>query len=438
VPALFGAGTPVTEEADAEPEVDVPFVPPPVPPLTASVTPFTPRASAFAAAAAEKPAAEVRMPVPDSSLWANPGPEPMPSATTKEPDMPRIDTHLSEPEAVQPPVRESVRAKAGRPAWQSPWAVAAVLVLIAVTTGVTFLGGGKTAAPAATPASTGTLEIGTNPDGVAVFVDGSNRGNTPLTINLAAGAHVVELVTDTDRRQVPVTMKAGTHMSHFIEMPKAAAGGVGDLMVRTDPSKATVTVDGKPYGKSPVTVKGLTAGTHRIRLENESGSFADDVVIEAGATASLVVPMTTKPAAGANVSGWIAINAPADLQVFEGGRLVGSSRTDRIMVAVGRHDLEMVNEALGYRSTRTVDVAPGQVATVRPDWPKGTLAVNALPWAEVSIDGERVGETPIGSVSVPIGTHDIVFRHPELGERRTTATVTTGAATRVSMDMRAK
>ncbi|HXT20748.1 MAG TPA: PEGA domain-containing protein, partial [Thermoanaerobaculia bacterium] len=164
----------------------------------------------------------------------------------------------------------------------------------------------------------------------------------------------------------------------------------------------------------------------------------DDVVIEAGATASLVVPMTKQPTGGANVSGWIAINAPADLQVYEGGRLVGSSRSDRIMVAVGRHDLEMVNEALGYRSTKTVDVGAGQVASVRPDWPKGTMAVNALPWAEVSIDGERVGETPIGSVSVPIGTHEVVFRHPDLGERRTSATVTTGASTRVSMDMRAK
>jgi hypothetical protein len=341
------------------------------------------------------------------------------------------------PETVEPAVRQAARVRSGRPVWQSPWAIAAVLVLIAVTTGVTILGR-KSATPAPVPASTGTLEIGTNPDGVAVFIDGSSRGTTPLTVTLPPGAHVVELVTDTDRRQVPVTMKAGTHMSHFIEMPKTQAG-MGDLMVRTDPAKAMVTVDGKPYGRSPVTVKGLTAGTHRVSLENESGTFNDNVVIEAGATASLVVPMT-KPqaAAGANVSGWIAIAAPADLQVFEGGRFVGSSRSDRIMVAVGRHDLEMVNEALGYRSTKTVDVSAGQVATVKPEWPKGSLALNAQPWAEVSIDGERAGETPIGSVSVPIGTHEIVFRHPDLGERRTTATVTTGAATRVSMDMRAK
>jgi len=126
------------------------------------------------------------------------------------------------------------------------------------------------------------------------------------------------------------------------------------------------------------------------------------------------------------------------VQVFEGGRLVGSSRSDRIMVAVGRHDLEMVNEALGYRSTKTVEVAAGQVATVRPDWPKGSMALNALPWAEVSIDGERVGETPIGSVSVPIGAHEIVFRHPDLGEQRHAATVTLNSPARLSVDLRKK
>jgi serine/threonine protein kinase len=413
-----------------------PFVPPPAPPLgAASVTPFTPRASAVGGGAGEKAPAELRVPLPESGPWASPGPEPK-AVTTKEPDMPRFEPTVSEPKSTSVP-SGAARATRGRPAWQSPWAAAAVLVLIAVTTGVTILGR-KSPAPAATPTSTGTLEIGTNPNGVAVFIDGANRGTTPLTVTLSPGAHEVELVTDTDRRKVPVTMKAGAHMSHFIEMPKTPAG-MGDLLVRTDPSKATVSVDGRMVGRSPVTVKGLTAGTHRVVLENESGSFSDDVVIEAGATASLVVPMTKQPAAaGANVSGWIAINAPADLQVYEGGRLVGSSKSDRIMVAVGRHELEMVNEALGYRSTKTVDVTPGQVAAVRPDWPKGSIAVNALPWAEVSIDGDRVGETPIGSISLPIGTHDIVFRHPELGERRTSATVTTGAPTRVSMDMRAK
>ena len=396
-----------------------------------AVTPFTPRVAAAELRAAEPAPGDETRRQPEPQLEHKP-------VFSNGFETGRIETDAAsrdeDHEGVQVEPVVAAKANHGRPVWMSPWAIAGVVVLIAATSGVTMLGL-RTAPVSEAAASTGILEIGTNPDRVPVFIDGAERGVTPLTVTLSAGAHVVELVNGAERRKVPVTMKAGAHVSHFIELPKVAAG-VGDLQVRTDPSRVAVTVDGKAYGRTPVTVKDLAAGMHKVVLENDFGTFSDDVLIEPGATASLVVPMT-KPQGG-NVSGWIAISAPADLQVFEGGRLVGSSRSDRIMVAVGRHELELVNEALGYRTTRTVEVSPGQVAAVKPDWPKGWIALNALPWAEVSIDGERAGETPIGSVSVPIGTHEIVFRHPELGERRTTATVTTGPATRVSMDMRAK
>jgi len=396
-----------------------------------AVTPFTPRVAAAELRAAEPAPGDETRRQPEPQLEHKP-------VFSNGFETGRIETDAAsrdeDHEGVQVEPVVAAKANHGRPVWMSPWAIAGVVVLIAATSGVTMLGL-RTAPVSEAAASTGILEIGTNPDRVPVFIDGAERGVTPLTVTLSAGAHVVELVNGAERRKVPVTMKAGAHVSHFIELPKVAAG-VGDLQVRTDPSRVAVTVDGKAYGRTPVTVKDLAAGMHKVVLENDFGTFSDDVLIEPGATASLVVPMT-KPQGG-NVSGWIAISAPADLQVFEGGRLVGSSRSDRIMVAVGRHELELVNEALGYRTTRTVEVSPGQVAAVKPDWPKGWIALNALPWAEVSIDGERAGETPIGSVSVPIGTHEIVFRHPELGERRTTATVTTGPAARVSMDMRAK
>ena len=55
---------------------------------------------------------------------------------------------------------------------------------------------------------------------------------------------------------------------------------------------------------------------------------------------------------------------------------------------------------------------------------------------EVWIDGERVGETPIGNVAVPIGPHEVVFRHPELGEQVVRTTVTLAAPARLSVDLR--
>jgi hypothetical protein len=141
---------------------------------------------------------------------------------------------------------------------------------------------------------------------------------------------------------------------------------------------------------------------------------------------------------GALVSGWLAVNGPFPVQVYERGKLLGSSQSDRIMVTAGRHELELANDGLGFRSTKTITVPPGKVATVSFDVPVGTIALNAVPWAEVWIDGEKVGETPIGNHTVSIGSHDVVFRHPELGERHYTATVSLKAPARISVDLRKK
>ena len=79
--------------------------------------------------------------------------------------------------------------RASRPVWMNPWVGVAAAVLVIVTLGFTLLRPRGPAAPAAV--ATGTLTVGTNPDGVAVFIDGVNRGTTPLNVTLPAGEHVL-------------------------------------------------------------------------------------------------------------------------------------------------------------------------------------------------------------------------------------------------------
>lgn len=290
-------------------------------------------------------------------------------------------------------------------------------------------------------AATGTLSVTTSPSGIQVFVDDAPHGVTPLGVELPAGEHIVELRTDTERRRIPITVTAGGQVSQYLEFATgggaASAGATGELLVRTDPIGASVTVDGKYVGRSPVSVSDLTPGTHTVVMQNDTGTQTERVIIENGRTASLVVSLNAAPNKAA-VAGWIRVEVPTDVQVFEDGRMIGSSDFDRIMLPVGRHDLELVNGALGYRERRAVQVTAGQTTTVRPDWPRGSMAINAIPWAEVFVDGNRVGETPLGNVPAPIGAHEILFRHPELGERRLSVTVTTGEPLKVGVDLRSK
>jgi hypothetical protein len=130
--------------------------------------------------------------------------------------------------------------------------------------------------------------------------------------------------------------------------------------------------------------------------------------------------------------GVFSLTAPIDLQVFEAGKLVGSSGAP-IGVREGTHEFEFVNEALGYRKTQTVNVKPGQMTPIAVAVPNGRLSINALPWAEVTINGKAAGETPRANLEIPIGRHEIVFRHPQFGEQRQVAVVKVEGLTRVSV-----
>jgi hypothetical protein len=267
-----------------------------------------------------------------------------------------------------------------------------------------------------------------------VFVDGKPHGVTPLGVELPPGEHIVELRTDTERRRIPITLTAGGQVSQYLEFARTPQAS-GELLVRTEPIGAAVTVDGNYVGRSPVSVPDLSPGTHTVVMTLNGETQTERVIIENGRTASLVVSVG---AAQKTAAGWVRIDVPVDVQVLENGRVIGNSDFDRLMLPIGRHDLEFVNEALGYRERRAVQVVAGQTSTMRPEWPRGSMALNAVPWAEAFVDGQRVGETPIGSYSVPIGPHEVLFRHPELGERRLAVTVTAREPLKVGVDLRSK
>jgi len=276
----------------------------------------------------------------------------------------------------------------------------------------------------------GIVLVESNPAGVQVFVDGEARGLTPAKVSLKPGAHLVELRGRGTPRVRSVMVEAGATVSHYVELAEASAPVTGQLDVRSDPPGARVKVDGHDAGIAPILVSNLQPGEHTVVLQNDHGTVRHTVTIEPGLTAALVTPMAAGPQ-----SGWISITAPFAMQVYEGGDLIGSTETDRILVTAGSHHLQIVNDTLGFKISRNVNVPAGKVVPIGIELPNGVVNINAVPWAEVFVDGRAVGETPIGNLQLPIGPHEVVFKHPQFGERRQAISVTLGGPIRVSVDM---
>jgi hypothetical protein len=223
---------------------------------------------------------------------------------------------------------------------------------------------------------------------------------------------------------------------------------VAEIALLTAQPGAVVTVDGREAGVTPLQLT-IGADTRSISVKGpQPAAPKQDAIVGSTGQQNNLLASATEPIASASRArtavtpppppvrtGGLRVESPIALEIFEGQTRLGSTTTGIVSAPAGRHQLELVNSAVGYRSRQVVDIKAGQTASIRVSLPNGRLDVNAVPWAEVLIDGKSVGETPIGNHSISLGEHEIVFRHPQLGEVRRTVVVRSDGVTRVSANL---
>jgi hypothetical protein len=210
-----------------------------------------------------------------------------------------------------------------------------------------------------------------------------------------------------------VESAAGKH--RLAAKSNSGSPGAGALRVQSQPTGAQVWLDGAMKGETPLALEHVKAGAHTIVLRDASGSVRTTVRVRSGETADVQVPI---------FSGWLAVFAPAELQILKGNVVVGTTESGQILVKPGDYVLELVSARLGFRTTRTVEVKPGEVAVLNIELPPAPLEIVAPPGAEIWVDGQPIGTAPLPPQSVAVGTCEVVMRHPVLGEQRQTTTVT--------------
>ena len=218
------------------------------------------------------------------------------------------------------------------------------------------------------------------------------------------------------------------------ELPKATPV-VGQLNVRSETAGAAVTVDGVRRGTAPMIVTDLTPGDHVVELDGNTGLVKQNVTIESGVQAALVVPMGRCRGRAS-----IGMTARRDFPSRAADLVRPSASSGRVSASESCCPWDAMMSSSSTRRSgfrvRSVQIVAGRSSSVKVDMPNGTIALNAVPWADVWLDGERIGETPIGNYAVPIGVHDLVLRHPELGEQHHKLTVSLKGVTRLSADLR--
>ena len=229
----------------------------------------------------------------------------------------------------------------------APYAKIAALVAVVCFSAAAACSAYKYLGSSAAAPAMGSLNVQSNPAGVDVFVDGVAQGtHARAHLAVAPGSHILELRGSGVPRVIPLNVTAGAEVSQYLEFAESPV--TGQLAVQSDPPGAKVLVDGAERGVAPVTIPDLAPGDHRGRTaERRRQRAKHTVTVQAGGTASLVVPIGAAAAAGP-VSGWVSVKAPFTMEIREQGRLLGTTDADRLMIAAGRHELDLVNDTLGY------------------------------------------------------------------------------------------
>lgn len=199
------------------------------------------------------------------------------------------------------------------------------------------------------------LEIITEPAGAQASIAGQVLGTTPLTANVPAGQHTIELqLTGFKPWRADVLVKANEPQSVGpvqLGLPDAR------LAVRSQPAGASVSVAGVYKGRTPLTLELAPQLAHTVSFAlpgHESASR--QVSLQAGASSDLSVTLQ-------GIYGEVRIVAqPADAEVFVNGRAAGRANQTLRLVATPQQ-LEIRKAGLVTYKTE-ITPRPGVAQTI--------------------------------------------------------------------------
>ncbi|PIE52941.1 hypothetical protein CSA37_04670 [Candidatus Fermentibacteria bacterium] len=192
-------------------------------------------------------------------------------------------------------------------------------------------------------------------------------------------------------------------------------------------------VDGEPAESGIV----LPTGIHVFQAELEGFNSVPESILVDYSSEPEAISLALLSQAESQVILSLGADIPGTALFYIDGSMVGSDvRRVSEILPFGRHTItvEAENYELWSR-TITLDsdgysttVVPVQIVTT------GRLLIAPEPWANVSVDGVSVGQTPMAPLELEEGSHTVVLTNPDYQDQTITVSITPGEDTSIAYD----
>jgi serine/threonine protein kinase len=270
--------------------------------------------------------------------------------------------------------------------------------------------------------NTGGIEISSNAAGASVYIDDRRVGEIPLRdYELEAGSHRLRISEDGYRDYSrTVTVRKGQIIS--LEANLIEIGGVS---IASQPSNATIFLDGIFVGATPQTMSDVRVGRHDVILKKEGyKDHSAQVIVKhnekqnVNAELSPIpkpTPVVDKPEPEVAKPGTAQILVLPYGSIYVDGVLQkrDTAVQFRTELSAGKHSLKATHPTLGVWE-KDVEIAAGRTQNVVVDFNKQVkITVTAFDTegqavlAEIFVDNEPTGMTTPKQLTLTIGKHTI-------------------------------
>ncbi len=289
----------------------------------------------------------------------------------------------------------------------------------------------------------GKIYIVSSPPGANIELDGQLRSEkTPTTLErVTAGTRHSLRVFMQGRKEwtKSFSIKTNERLDLRATLVKISTthGKTQDALytLQSKPKGASFYLDGKPVGSS---VKLKPGRTYKLSASMRGYQKWSDTVRPGPGekkriVASLIRAATTKPEKKAK----LFLDCKPWANVYVDGKSVGQTPITNLPIPPGSHTIKVVNPDLNQSEVVSIQAKPGQ--TIRKKFSfssaTGKLLVRAKPWAEVYVDGKKIGTTPLPPKALSAGTHTIRLYNSTLDQEQTkTVQIKAGKTVRINVN----